>query len=298
MANELWVSAKSGYRRKGTSLSDLTDLFTLGITAAAILEPLQTYAAQEPSSEARESLEERGFDIAGVESVDSGVVIGFIDCADLGEGRVEDHAQPILAQQLIADTAPLRSVLLALKSSPSKFVLSGHRVNGIVTRADLNKPPVRMYLFGVISLLEMHLTFWIKNVYSEERVSTVLSKRRREKAKLQQAELRRRREDPLLIDCLQFCDKRKLVLGDGTLREALGLRSRTSATRNLRSLEDLRDSLAHSRTDLASGSSWEQRIDLIDWAEALVGRSEELIEKPVRQDGQSDNEGSRQSEVG
>lgn len=38
---------------------------------------------------------------------------------------------------------------------------------GIVTFADLNKPPVRVYLFGLVSLLEVHLRFWIRTAYSD-----------------------------------------------------------------------------------------------------------------------------------
>lgn len=55
-----------------------------------------------------------------------------------------------------------------LKGRRHGFVLVGPNVRRIVSRADLNKPPVPVYLFGLISLLEMHLGFWIRDGYGEE----------------------------------------------------------------------------------------------------------------------------------
>ena len=44
------------------------------------------------------------------------------------------------------------------------YVLKGGSIEGIVTRADINKPIVRIYLFGLISLCELHLNYWINEL--------------------------------------------------------------------------------------------------------------------------------------
>ena len=58
------------------------------------------------------------------------------------------------------------------------FVLVGPEVEAIVTRADLSKPPARIYLFGLLSLLEMHLTFWIRQEWGEEGWLEKINKKR------------------------------------------------------------------------------------------------------------------------
>ena len=55
-----------------------------------------------------------------------------------------------------------------LRSKDRVFVLVGPEVKGIITLADLNKPLVRVYLFGLVSLLEMHLRFWVSTSYGQD----------------------------------------------------------------------------------------------------------------------------------
>src|SRR3989442_1622063 len=168
MGHQLWTSPITGYRRRGTRLAELRSLLGSGITAHAILEPLQSCSEAAPAAEIARILGQRDFDVAGVQSKRDGPVIGFVAREALRTGTVKDHLQALTAEQLISDATPLPSVLAVLKVRPHSFVLIGPEVRGIVTRADLNKPPVRVYLFALISLLEIHLTFWVKAVYGED----------------------------------------------------------------------------------------------------------------------------------
>ena len=81
------------------------------------------------------------------------------------EGCVKDHLQTIRPDDLISDSTELADLFKVLGIRPSVFVLAGSAVTGIVTRADLNKPPLRIYLFGLISLLEMHLLYWVRSEF-------------------------------------------------------------------------------------------------------------------------------------
>jgi hypothetical protein len=170
-------------------------------------------------------------------------------------------------------------VLEVLKESGFAFVLVGSKVAGIVTRADLNKPPVRVYLFGLVSLLEMHLSFWIRSVYGEESWQAHLSKKRLEKAMQVQQHRRKQNQNPYLAQCIQFCDKRDLVVRLKDVREKLKLGSAKDAATFLQHVERLRNGLAHSQYDLAEGSTWEVTVGLAGKMDDVVRISDDHVEK-------------------
>lgn len=279
MGYQLWTSPLTGYRRKGTRLAELRALIQVGITARAILEPLVCCPAEAPAPAMAVWLDELGFDAAGVKAAEEATVVGFVLREDLEDGFVKDYVRTLDSDLLIADSTPLSGVLVALRNAQSYFVLLERTVEGIVTRADLNKPPVRTYLFGLISLLEMHLAAWVRVTYQDESWRAAISSERLRDAEIVKAQRATKDEDPLLLDCLQFCDRRDLVLRNRALREKLGLTPKIKSSDLLKQAEKLRNLLAHSGYDLAEGSSWEERIDLIHWVEDLLERSDDLIEK-------------------
>jgi hypothetical protein len=279
MGYQLWTSPLTGYRRKGTRLAELRALIQEGITARAILEPLVCCPLDASAPQIAAWLNKLGFDAVGVKTADEGVAVGFVMREDLKDGLVGDWVRTFGSDHLIADSTPLSQVLIALRNAQSYFVLLGRTVEGIVTRADLNKPPVRMYLFGLISLLEMHLAAWVKVTYQGESWQVAISPERLREAQKVKAQRASRDEDPLLLDCLQFCDRRDLVLKHRALREKLELTPKTTSSNLLKQAERLRNLLAHSGYDLSEGSSWEERIDLVHWIEALLERSDDLFEK-------------------
>ncbi len=141
------------------------------------------------------------------------------------------------------------------------FVLDRNRVDGIVTRGDLQKAPVRMLLFGLITTLEMLLLSLVKESYPNDVWQGSLKLTRLDKAKALHAQRQSRNEAIELSDCLQFCDKTSLVLDKPDAWARL-CDSRGTAARVLRSAEALRDRLAHAQ-DIVSGSSWPETIDLV-----------------------------------
>jgi hypothetical protein len=279
---ELWTSPIYGYRRKGTRLADLRRVIEDGITARAILEPLQSCRAQSSAQEAKETLKRRDFDVAGVKESENGPVIGWVSQEVLDGGLVMDRARPILVDNLLSDATPLPQVLEVLRAQAHAFVLVGSKVAGIVTRADLNKPPVRVYLFGLVSLLEMHLSFWIRNEYGEDSWQGHLSKKRLEKAMRTQQLRRRRNQNPYLAQCIQFCDKRDLVIRLSSVRKTLSLGSEKQAATFLQRVENLRNGLAHGQYDLAEGLTWEETIGLVEKMDEVIRMSDDYVEKKVQ----------------
>ncbi len=289
METQLYTSTVTGYRRKGTRLTELRAVLSAGILARTIFEPLQCCALDASAPEIKHRLEERGFDVVGVQTHQKGPLIGFAEKVNLDRGSIKEHTQPIRAEHLIADTTPLGDLFSVLHEKERVFVLSGTAVNGIVTRADLNKPPVRVYIFGLMSLLEMHLGFWIWKSYGDEAWKNKLKKSRIKAANTLQENRRGRNEQITLLDCLQFCDKRELVLGKKALRTKLGLENESQAKSMLGAAEDLRDRLVHSQHDLVQGASWPVLIELIGEIETLVNRSDLIVEQEAASGRKSKN---------
>jgi hypothetical protein len=252
-----------------------------GAVTQTILEPLQSVPIDGPASEFKRILDERGFDGAGVKQSEDGPVLGFVVKEELQSGCIGDHLKPINAEDLISEATQITDLFAVLRKKERAFVLVGPSVRGIVTRSDLNKPPVRIYLFGLISLLEMHMQFWVNDAYGEESWKLKLKDDRLAEAEKLQKERRHRDDAVKLVDCLQFCDKTSLLVAEAALITKLNLASKNKARSFFGRAERHRNDLAHSQLDLAHGTSWEAIIELVEKIENVVRRSDEAIEQEV-----------------
>ena len=279
MGYELWTSRVTGRRRTGTRVAEIRRLFERDISAASILEPVRSCPANAPAEDMRQHLKNREFDIAGVKVQPDSELIGFVRREELISGCVKEHLHRLEDQYLIADSTPLADTIKILAEKEFQFVLVGSVVQGIVATADLNKPPVRIFLFALVSLLEMHLAFWVRRAYEDDAWHAELSDNRFQAATKQLNERKSRNNDITLLSCLQFCDKRDLFLRSKEIREKLGVKSRKAADQMLKRAEGLRNHLAHSQYDLAAETSWKEIAGTVANIEQLLKNSDEIIEK-------------------
>src|SRR6266404_1948569 len=255
MSYQLWVSPSTGYRRRGTRVAELRRLFEQGLTTTVLYEPLRCCHLDDPQDGVSEEMKRLGFDVVGVIEAKGKSPVGYVAGVDLERKTCREALRPFAQSDLVTDSTPLLDLLEVLASSERRFVLARNRVHGIVTRADLQKPPVRILLFGLISLLEMHLTFWAKAAYRGDHWTQGL-KAERTKTAAAILKLRAQRNEQIsLFDCIQFCDKRDLAIGNDMIREQMKLGSKKTAGKLLRAAERLRDRLAHSQADLAGPDS-------------------------------------------
>ncbi len=286
MGYQLWTSPVTGYRRRGTRLVELHTVLGSQTTARAIFEPLQSCPADAPAREMYRALEQRDFDVAGVRTEREGPVIGFVKRKNLKDDIIRNYLEPLTEDDWVQEALPLASLIQRLKHRDFVFVRLKSNTAGIITQADLNKPPVRVYLFGLISLLEMHLSYWVKAEYPEDAWRTELKPERLKEAEKVQTKRRQRKQELELIDYLQFCDKRDLLVGRESLRSALGLGSKGKATTCLKHVEDLRNTLAHSHYDLVQGTSWKDLLGLVEWMEEVIRASDRCVEQRAQQGAQ------------
>ncbi len=222
-----------------------------------LAEHFVSFDAQRHAPEVRAFMEARDFDIVGVRQ--NGAVVGYVCQADLREDTLEQYVRPFDKQLLLDNWRPMLAVLQLLGNFPHVFVVVMGEVAGIIMKGDLQKAPVRMWLFGVLSLLEMQFLRLIRATYPRGAWKELLSRDHLAKAEELFQHRQQRNEAIDLADCLQLADKRTIVLKSDTLRHALGFPSNRKGKDLLETLEQLRDELAHAQdiiTGRSVGRSW------------------------------------------
>ena len=130
---------------------------------------------------------------------------------------------------------------------PVEALVSVGDVVGYVSRATMQKPQVRMWLFGLVTIIEMEITERIRLRWPDQEWRTRISPGRLEKAEELQAERLRRGQKCDLLDCLQVSDKTQLAAQDEELRKIFGGATRREAKIAARDFESLRNNLAHAQ---------------------------------------------------
>ena len=244
-------------------------------TAAHIAEELKCCRAGEVADDVRLRKEHEGFDVLGLE--DYGVVVGYVERNSLKSGFCNDYKQPFSPTDLITESTPLGTLLPILRDNPRVFVLKHNHVSGIVTCGDLQKAPIRMWLFGLVTILEMNFLQLIRVHYPNDSWRALLTDKRVCNAGKLLSERRKRNEEIDLADCLQFADKRRIIIECLQIREGIELKPKTVGKSLLVRIERMRDKLAHGQK-LTVGSSWPEVINLAELTENLLIRCEQYLE--------------------
>lgn len=257
-------------------LGEIKELFEHGITVKYITEKLQSCDANEDACAVIESMEASDFDVMGIE--EEGIAYGYVEHSCLITGPCRNYQHIFHPSELISESTPLVDLFPILCNAPRVFVLDGNRVTGIITRGDLQKAPVRMFLFALETLLEMFLLNLIQFYYPRDSWQKILKKKRLEAVRRLHHERQARNEAIGFSDCLQLCDKRELVLKCPQAREYLGFKTKRAGDLMLKEVEYLRNKLAHAQ-DIISGSSWPQVIRLAIAVEAILERCEQFANR-------------------
>ncbi len=86
-----------------------------------------------------------------------GAIRGYARLEDLETGVVGGHLRELLERETLRETNPLPMVIERMREKRWIFAHFLGNPSGIVTRGHLEKAPARMWLFGLVSLLEIQL---------------------------------------------------------------------------------------------------------------------------------------------
>jgi len=249
-----------------STLHSLRRVFQQGFVVHDIAEPLVSFDDSTSSEKVQAFMKAKRFEIVGIRK--EGRVEGYVELADLGAGVCADYIQPFDDMQVILNSTGLADLVLRLKDQRRLFVSILGRVGGIVSRTDLQKPPVRMWLFGMVTLIEMRFSRLIQQYYPEEKWKQFLSEGRIQKTEELLAERIRRNQDLSLLDCLQLSDKAQIIARSEELRNLTSFQSRRQLDDAAKMLGKLRDNLAHSQ-DIITGD-WDIIVALSESLDAVL----------------------------
>ncbi len=255
----------------------LRRVFLQGFSVMDVAEPLVSFDAERPAAEVSRFLDEHDYDLVGVRV--GGLVDGYARREELEGGQCGDHRHAFVPDDLVSESASLAETIASLGANGRCFVRVLNGVSAIVTLSDLEKPPVRMYLFGMITILEMLVAREIRARFPEGTWTQYLSEGRRAKAEALLAERRRRNQQVELLDCLQFSDKAQVLVKDPDARRDLGYESRKSALQAAKELETLRNNLAHTQEIISS--SWERIVRFSGNLDQMLRRLEGVSGPPA-----------------
>lgn len=245
----------------------LRRVFTENFSAADIAEPLASFDASTAAADVLEAMTRRAYKVAGIRR--EGTICGYVRLEELAGETCGDAVHPFEDGEVVPDSASIPELVMRLNDRPWLFVSVLGQVGGIVTKTDLLKPPVRMWLFGMITIIEMGLTRLIESAYPDDSWRQYLSEGRLQKAEALLEERKRRNQDLDLLDCLQFSDRGQIVLRNEALRTTAGFVSRSRGEQTVKELEALRNNLAHSQDIIAC--DWEIIVKLIEHLDKFLG---------------------------
>jgi hypothetical protein len=241
-------------------------MFTELFTAGDIAEPLLSFDAGQPCAEAARVLDMHREDVASVRI--NGTVQGYIRRSDLTGCECTDQLRHFTVDQVVSGNTALTDVVHVLTRHDFCFVSLLGEVSGLIRRDDINKPMVRMWLFGLLTMIEMMLVQLIRQYYPGDSWQSRVSQARLERAKAFQAERQRRNQHCTLIDCLQFSDKGRILVEHDQAMARLGFESKRAAKRAVKELESLRNNLSHAQ-DIVT-HDWAQIARLSQRMEAIA----------------------------
>ncbi len=245
--------------------SRVMQMFATAFRATDIVEPLRSFDSTRNPSDLEQLMTDIGIRIAGIRI--DGVVMGYVTLEDL-EDEEDGRLRAFAPDQVIDGDATLSDAIHVLNLHDYCFVTLLGEVVGVLTRTDLLKPVVRMWLFGIVTFIEMEVTERIRGQWPDGQWTEYVSPGRLKKARALREERIGRGQHCELLDCLQYADKVQILMEDPVAMADFGFRTKGAARRTAKELESLRNHLAHAQ-DIVS-HDWAQIVRMTRRLEEVV----------------------------
>ena len=126
-----------------------------------------------------------------------------------------------------------------------------------------------MWLFGLITIVEMAFTELIDEHFEDCEWQDLISQGRLEKARKLLEERRRRNQAVHLSQCLQLSDKGQILIKYEPTRKVLGVQSVRQGRETIKMIETLRNNLAHAQDILTT--DWVTIVRLAENLDRVLG---------------------------
>ncbi len=180
-------------------------------------------------------------------------------------GSVRDRMRPLDDSILVSSEEPLNRFLAALRGAPYRLVVGGSEINGIVTRSDVGKLPVRLVAFTLVTHLEVVMADAVREKYGDS--PDWLQLLRPDQRKTVEDRGEKRRRENLHIPLLELTGLGHKITTVGKLYGLTGWESRREEVIGLRnSLDHASDFIEECR----GVNGFLDRLELVDaWIEEV-----------------------------
>ena len=157
-----------------------------------------------------------------------------------GTDSLKHHASRIDLGNLVSPDADFEELIELLEREMIYFIGWDDELEGIITRADLNKLPAHTYLYSKINRVETYLRDVIHETTSENTIDEYSEDARKDYEKDGDADLQLR-----LIDYTTFGDLKDITWNHDPVPKQLPFETQDDAVRILSDIKDLRNDVAH-----------------------------------------------------
>lgn len=173
-------------------------------------------------------------------------IIGLFHAADFhgqadGAARIRDNFIPLSEEYIIGADSSILDFIKEADTRPCRLLVSNANITGLVSLSDLQRLPVRVTLFALITGLEIIMMDAIRRSYKNE--LDWMNALGRDRSKKVEAHKKKAEATDAFVDSLlftQFADKKVLI------KKKLSIgRSKPSPERVLGAIERLRNKVAH-----------------------------------------------------
>ncbi len=213
--------------------------------AAQLARPLAWFDRGDDPARVAQAMAARALEVAGI--VADGEPVGYVARTVRGGAAELARVRRFAPGQVVADEASFADVIQVLTRYRWCFVAPYERVAAVIARADLQRPLVRMWLFGLLTALELGLNRQLESTWPDDAWAARLPGERLAKARALHAERARRGHPARLIDCLQLGDKAQLAIEHPALFRTLGAATKSEARKAFAEVQSLRNNLAHAQ---------------------------------------------------
>ena len=139
---------------------------------------------------------------------------------------------------------------------------------------------MRIYIFGVVSLFEMHLSYWINHYFPGESWQGILSGNRIKKL---QEVFEKRRENGMnqqltMQEWFQVCVKKRILMQSGYFISVFCY-SKNSFKKILESIESIRNNISHAQNSIMEEMTIDKISDALQFCDDFLTHSDEEVLK-------------------
>ena len=264
---------------------DIFETLHSGLTVALIATErrrLVTCRLNESLSAVVPQSKEKQYDYLPVIDDEGSKIVGLLNTGKLVQnssckGLVREYSHPLSEGNLIGADASILDFIKDADSNPCRLIVSESEIIGLVTLSDLQRLPVRVALFALVTGLERTMAGAISKQYADENEWWELLNEGRQK-KVREKVAKSKQDNGFVNTLLftEFCDKRDILLH--LFPSSLG----KEKLRHLKEIEKLRDKVAHAN-DYATTQPEAQRVCAV--VRNLLEIREEIVDIATRRSG-------------